>query len=154
MNDRLIKRPTEERGLPFDFCFLLCLPFPHYRRPVTIVNIVKLTNYYPVPETAAINSLSFRPLRLLSRSPLSLSQPLLICNANFLFYELAQPLANKLFIFQSNRVEAYSCKMVASDKRLYKTMHAEPGTSPNDLQALSLPQSLTSQSPNCLMVSR
>lgn len=44
--------------------------------------------------------------------------------------------------------------MVASEKRLFKTMHAEPGTSPHDLQALSLPQSLTSsQSPN-LAVSR
>jgi len=46
------------------------------------------------------------------------------------------------------RLESYSCKLAGMDKRLYKTMHAEPGTSPHDLQALSLPQSLTSQSPN------
>lgn len=45
--------------------------------------------------------------------------------------------------------------MVGTDKRLYKTMHAEPGTSPHDLQALSLPQSLTSQqSPNFAVSSR
>lgn len=42
------------------------------------------------------------------------------------------------------RVESYSCKMAGNDKRLYKTMHAEPGTSPNDLHALSPPQSLQS----------
>lgn len=48
-----------------------------------------------------------------------------------------------------NRVESYSCKMVKVDKHLYKkTFHSEPGTSPNDLQALSLPQSIISQSPN------
>lgn len=47
------------------------------------------------------------------------------------------------------RVESYSCKMVKVDKHLYKkTFHGEPGTSPNDLQALSLPQSVISQSPN------
>jgi len=44
------------------------------------------------------------------------------------------------------RVESYSCKMAGSDKRLYKTMHAEEGTSPNDLQALSPPQSIISHS--------
>ncbi|RWS31798.1 repressor of RNA polymerase III transcription MAF1-like protein [Leptotrombidium deliense] len=34
--------------------------------------------------------------------------------------------------------------MVGTDKRLYKRMNAEPGTSPNDLQALSPPQSTLS----------
>lgn len=41
----------------------------------------------------------------------------------------------------SRSVECYSCKMVGTEKRLYKAMHAEPGTSPHDLQALSLPPS-------------
>lgn len=41
------------------------------------------------------------------------------------------------------RIESYSCKMVGTDKRLYKTMNAEAGTSPRDLQALSPPQTST-----------
>ncbi|KAK8767267.1 hypothetical protein V5799_005953 [Amblyomma americanum] len=41
--------------------------------------------------------------------------------------------------------------MVGSDKRLFKTMNAEAGGGPNDLQALSPPQSaLMSQSPSKL----
>ncbi|KAH7979205.1 hypothetical protein HPB49_008634 [Dermacentor silvarum] len=49
------------------------------------------------------------------------------------------------------RIESYSCKMVGSDKRLFKTMNAEAGGGPNDLQALSPPQSvLISQSPSRL----
>ncbi|XP_064467194.1 repressor of RNA polymerase III transcription MAF1 homolog isoform X2 [Ornithodoros turicata] len=49
------------------------------------------------------------------------------------------------------RIESYSCKMVGSDKRLFKSMNAEAGGGPNDLQALSPPQSvLSSQSPNRL----
>lgn len=40
------------------------------------------------------------------------------------------------------RVESYSCKMAGNDKRLYKIMNAEPGTTPHDLQALSPPQSI------------
>ncbi|KAI1285262.1 Repressor of RNA polymerase III transcription MAF1 -like protein [Halotydeus destructor] len=40
------------------------------------------------------------------------------------------------------RVESYSCKLTGTDKRLYKIMHAEPGSGPNDLQALSPPQSI------------
>lgn len=46
------------------------------------------------------------------------------------------------------RIESYSCKMVGQDKRLFKSMNAEPGTSPHDLQALSPPQSALGQSPN------
>ncbi|GAB6027334.1 RNA polymerase III-inhibiting protein maf1 [Chamberlinius hualienensis] len=46
------------------------------------------------------------------------------------------------------RIESYSCKMVGQDKRLFKTMNAEPGTSPHDLQALSPPQSTLGHSPN------
>lgn len=47
------------------------------------------------------------------------------------------------------RIESYSCKMVGSDKRLFKSMNAEAGGGPHDLQALSPPQSmLSSQSPN------
>lgn len=38
------------------------------------------------------------------------------------------------------RIESYSCKMAGGDKRLFKTMNAEAGTSPHDLQALSPPQ--------------
>lgn len=49
------------------------------------------------------------------------------------------------------RIESYSCKMVGSDKRLFKSMNAEAGSGPNDLQALSPPQSaLISQSPSRL----
>lgn len=41
------------------------------------------------------------------------------------------------------RIESYSCKMVGNDKRLFKqSLSSEPGTSPNDLQALSPPQSI------------
>lgn len=40
------------------------------------------------------------------------------------------------------RVESYSCKMAAQDKRLYKSMNSDPGCSPHDLQALSPPQSM------------
>jgi len=44
------------------------------------------------------------------------------------------------------RVESYSCKMGGrDDKKLYKIMNAEPGSS-RDLQALSPPQSITSHS--------
>lgn len=44
------------------------------------------------------------------------------------------------------RVESYSCKMAASDKRLYKVMNSDPESSPHTLQALSPPQSLLSHS--------
>lgn len=39
------------------------------------------------------------------------------------------------------RVESYSCKMVGTDKRLFKTMTSECGTDPDQLQTLSPPQS-------------
>lgn len=38
--------------------------------------------------------------------------------------------------------------MVGQDKRLYKTMNAETGTGPHDLQALSPPQSALGLSPS------
>ncbi|XP_071958138.1 repressor of RNA polymerase III transcription MAF1 homolog [Antedon mediterranea] len=41
----------------------------------------------------------------------------------------------------SGKVESYSCKMAGNDKRLYKMISSENGQSPNDLQALSPPQS-------------
>ena len=44
------------------------------------------------------------------------------------------------------RVESYSCKMAASDKRLFKSMNADPESGPHALQALSPPQSLLSHS--------
>ncbi|KAF8781803.1 repressor of RNA polymerase III transcription MAF1 homolog [Argiope bruennichi] len=45
------------------------------------------------------------------------------------------------------RIESYSCKMAGDHKKLFKMMNAEAG--PNDLQALSPPQSmLTATSPN------
>lgn len=43
------------------------------------------------------------------------------------------------------RIESYSCKMAGSDKRLFKVISHEPGMAPNDLQALSPPQSTYSQ---------
>ena len=45
-----------------------------------------------------------------------------------------------------NRVESYSCKMAGNEKKLYKIMHSEEGKSPNDLQALSPPQTIISHS--------
>ena len=53
------------------------------------------------------------------------------------------------------RVESYSCKMAASDKRLYKElMNSDPDSSPHTLQALSPPQSLLSHSSSPVMGSR
>eukprot|EP00914_Ancora_sagittata_P033201 GHVO01066999.1.p1 GENE.GHVO01066999.1~~GHVO01066999.1.p1 ORF type:complete len:246 (-),score=30.45 GHVO01066999.1:427-1164(-) len=47
------------------------------------------------------------------------------------------------------RIESYSCKMAGNDKRLFKAISTEPGMAPNDLQALSPPESSkVSQSPN------
>lgn len=46
------------------------------------------------------------------------------------------------------RIESYSCKMAGQDKRLFKTLSTEPGMAPNDLQALSPPQSFLSHSPS------
>lgn len=46
------------------------------------------------------------------------------------------------------RIESYSCKMVGSDKALYKKFTAENiGYGPNDLQALSPPQIFQDLSP-------
>ncbi|RWS05780.1 repressor of RNA polymerase III transcription MAF1-like protein [Dinothrombium tinctorium] len=53
-------------------------------------------------------------------------------------------ICNHTYFVLNFRVESYSCKMAGGDKRLYKRMHAEPGTSPNDLQALSPPQTTVS----------
>lgn len=47
------------------------------------------------------------------------------------------------------RIESYSCKMVATDKALYKRFAGETkGMGPHDLQALSPPQGLFDLSPN------
>lgn len=43
------------------------------------------------------------------------------------------------------RIESYSCKMAGNDKALYKRFTLE--TSPNDLQALSPPQTVMDLSP-------
>ncbi|KAF7266392.1 repressor of RNA polymerase III transcription Maf1 [Rhynchophorus ferrugineus] len=43
------------------------------------------------------------------------------------------------------RIESYSCKMAGGDKALYKRFNAE-GINPNDLQALSPPQTVTQYS--------
>jgi len=43
-------------------------------------------------------------------------------------------------------LECYSCKMTGQDKRLYKNLNAD-GHSPNDLKALSPPESMLSVSP-------
>ncbi|XP_067928683.1 repressor of RNA polymerase III transcription MAF1 homolog [Watersipora subatra] len=48
------------------------------------------------------------------------------------------------------RIESYSCKMTSSDKRLYKAIMTEMdgGSGPNDLHALSPPESVLSRSPS------
>jgi len=46
------------------------------------------------------------------------------------------------------RIESYSCKMVGNDKRLFKSMNAESGTSPKDHQVLAPPQRTLGQSPS------
>ncbi|KAL1124367.1 hypothetical protein AAG570_000996 [Ranatra chinensis] len=38
------------------------------------------------------------------------------------------------------RIESYSCKMAGNDKQMYKKFNSEQGFNPNDLQALSPPQ--------------
>jgi hypothetical protein len=40
----------------------------------------------------------------------------------------------------SGRLESYSCKMAGNDKRLFKMLSQENGHTPDDLQALSPPQ--------------
>ncbi|XP_072013738.1 repressor of RNA polymerase III transcription MAF1 homolog [Amphiura filiformis] len=45
------------------------------------------------------------------------------------------------------KVESYSCKMAGNDKRLFKMLSQENGHSPDDLQALSPPESQLSLSP-------
>lgn len=47
------------------------------------------------------------------------------------------------------RIESYSCKMAGNDKQLYKKFKAEQGGNPNDLQALSPPQTVIGVSPVC-----
>ncbi|XP_033124762.1 repressor of RNA polymerase III transcription MAF1 homolog [Anneissia japonica] len=51
----------------------------------------------------------------------------------------------------SGKVESYSCKMAGNDKRLFKLISSENGQSPNDLQALSPPQSGFSLSPGQML---
>jgi hypothetical protein len=38
------------------------------------------------------------------------------------------------------RIESYSCKMAGNEKQMYKKFNSEQGVNPNDLQALSPPQ--------------
>lgn len=46
------------------------------------------------------------------------------------------------------RIESYSCKMIGTEKNLYKRFTAETsGVGPHDLQALSPPQTLNDLSP-------
>lgn len=45
------------------------------------------------------------------------------------------------------RVESYSCKMAGNDKQMYKRFNSEQGMNPNDLQALSPPQTAMGVSP-------
>lgn len=46
------------------------------------------------------------------------------------------------------RIESYSCKMIGTEKNLYKRFKAETtGVGPHDLQALSPPQTLNDMSP-------
>lgn len=40
------------------------------------------------------------------------------------------------------RVESYSCKMAGNEKQMYKRFNSEQGMNPNDLQALSPPQTM------------
>lgn len=47
------------------------------------------------------------------------------------------------------RIESYSCKMIGTEKMLYKRFKAETtGVGPHDLQALSPPQTLMDLSPS------
>ncbi|RZF41077.1 hypothetical protein LSTR_LSTR002709 [Laodelphax striatellus] len=52
------------------------------------------------------------------------------------------------------RVESYSCKMAGGDKQLYKRFNSEQGMNPQDLQALSPPQTSLGVSPGCQIYSR
>ncbi|XP_075212983.1 repressor of RNA polymerase III transcription Maf1 [Lycorma delicatula] len=52
------------------------------------------------------------------------------------------------------RVESYSCKMAGGDKQLYKRFNSELGMNPNDLQALSPPQTSLGVSPGQMQYSR
>lgn len=47
------------------------------------------------------------------------------------------------------RLESYSCKMTGGDKKLFKTIMSEldGGSGPNDLHALSPPESVLARSP-------
>lgn len=38
------------------------------------------------------------------------------------------------------RIESYSCKMIGTEKQLYKKFNSEDGRSPHTLEALSPPQ--------------
>lgn len=46
-----------------------------------------------------------------------------------------------------SRLESYSCKMAGHDKKLFKAINSEAGTSATTLQALSPPQSVLANSP-------
>lgn len=51
------------------------------------------------------------------------------------------PLTSFFYFLIPFRLESYSCKLVASEKKLFKSMNAADGLSPNDLEALSPPNS-------------
>ncbi|BES89084.1 unnamed protein product [Nesidiocoris tenuis] len=52
------------------------------------------------------------------------------------------------------RIESYSCKMAGNEKQMYKKFNSEQGVNPNDLQALSPPQTGLGVSPGQSYYSR
>lgn len=64
---------------------------------------------------------------------------------------------NCALLIYSHRIESYSCKMTGNDKRLFKNIMVEMdgGSGPNDLHALSPPESVLSRSPSryCILES-
>lgn len=50
--------------------------------------------------------------------------------------------------FFEAKFESYSCKMITKDKKLFRNMSIKSGMSPNDLQALSPPNSIYGLSPS------
>lgn len=65
---------------------------------------------------------------------------------NALFESLTNTLSLQAWDIRiDGRIESYSCKMAGNDKKLYKLLNQE-GQSPNDLQALSPPQTWQSTS--------
>ncbi|XP_063439910.1 repressor of RNA polymerase III transcription MAF1 homolog isoform X1 [Mytilus trossulus] len=68
---------------------------------------------------------------------------------NSRFEQINSALSQELGSYKlEGRIESYSCKMAGNDKRLYKLISAEGGVGPEDLQALSPPQTVLSVSPS------